>query len=136
MLRAATALIASMAAASAIAAPASAPAGPSACAASPRRVGACFVVHGRLAVWNGAPAVRIWRIGTKRMLGVVGADGDPASAHLTPPSVDRARTTDFTAVDGDYRVCPLSIARPGHMQIVCMDGAANLVAREPRALKP
>ena len=126
------ALSLTMTAALAVSAPLLATDGPSACAASAKRGGACFVVHGRLAVWNGDPAMRIWRIGTKRMLGVVGADGDAASANLTPSSVDRVRTTNFTEVDGDYRVCPLTASKPGRMQIVCIDSAAKLVAREPK----
>jgi hypothetical protein len=33
-------------------------------------VAKCFVVHGRLSFYNGAPSARIWKIGTKRILGV------------------------------------------------------------------
>jgi hypothetical protein len=104
---------------------------PSACAASPKLVGACFTVHGRLSLWNGAPAFRIWSIGTKRMLGVNGADNDPDAASPIPDAVARLRATDFTQVYGDYRVCPFSLSKPGRMQFVCIDGAANLSAREP-----
>ena len=114
-----------------VAAPCLAADSSSACATSPKLVGVCFTVHGRLAVWNGAPAFRISLIGTKRILGVNGADGEPASATAIPEAVRRARTTNFTEVYGDYRVCPLSPDRPGRMQFVCIDSAANLVAREP-----
>jgi hypothetical protein len=114
-----------------VAAPCLAADGSSACAASPKRVGACFSVRGRLAVWNGAPAFRISLIGTKRILGINDADGDPASATAIPEAVIRARTTNFTQVYGDYRVCPLSAARPGRMQFVCIDRASNLSPREP-----
>ncbi len=41
-----------------------------ACKSDPDIVGVCFTVHGRLSAWNGAPTMRIWRIGTKRILGV------------------------------------------------------------------
>ena len=101
------------------------------CAASPKLVGACFTVHGRLALWNGAPAFRIWPVGTKRMLGVNGADNDPEAASPIPDAVARLRKTDFTQVYGDYRVCPFSLGKPGRMQFVCIDSAANLSAREP-----
>jgi hypothetical protein len=40
------------------------------CSKHPQLVGTCFTVRGRLSVYNGAPALRIWRIGTKRILGV------------------------------------------------------------------
>jgi hypothetical protein len=33
-------------------------------------VGACFTVRGRLSVYNGNPSVRIWPIGTTRLLGL------------------------------------------------------------------
>jgi hypothetical protein len=112
-----------------LASPAFAAAG--ACATSPKRVGACFTVHGRLALWNGAPAFRIWPVGTKRMLGVNGADDDPDAAIPIPDAVAKLRATDMTQVYGDYRVCPFSRGRPGHMQFVCIDGATNLTAREP-----
>ena len=101
------------------------------CAASPKLVGACFTVHGRLALWNGAPAFRIWPIGTKRMLGVNGADDNPEAASPIPDVVARLRKTDMTQVDGDYRVCPFSVSKPGHMQFVCIDGATTLSARDP-----
>jgi hypothetical protein len=105
--------------------------GPSACASSPKLVGACFTVHGRLSLWNGSPAFRIWPIGTKRMLGVNGADDDPDAASPIPDAVARLRATDFTQVYGDYRVCPFSRSKSGHMQFVCIDSASNLSAREP-----
>jgi hypothetical protein len=34
-----------------------------------------------------------------------------------------------TEVYGDYNVCPLTKDSSGAMQMVCIDGAANLVAR-------
>jgi hypothetical protein len=112
-------------------APALAAGEPGVCAASPKLVGACFTIHGRLALWNGAPAFRIWPTGTKRMLGVNGADGDPDAANPIPDAVAKLRKTDFTQVYGDYRVCPFSRSQPRHMQFVCIDAASNLTAREP-----
>ncbi|MEJ0066735.1 MAG: hypothetical protein WDM85_16045 [Caulobacteraceae bacterium] len=44
----------------------------------------CFVVHGILHGSNGVPAVRLWRSGTKRVLGIVGGDGDPAGGRSDP----------------------------------------------------
>jgi hypothetical protein len=129
MLRAAPAIIVAMAIAVASSTMA-ADTAPS-CAASPKLVGSCFTVHGHLSLWNGAPAFRIWPIGTRRMLGVNGADDDPDAVSPIPDAVARLRTSDMTQVYGDYRVCPFSISKPGHMQFVCIDGATNLSAREP-----
>src|SRR5215831_10299269 len=44
--------------------------GDKSCRQHPQVIGKCFTVHGRLSIYNGAPAMRIWRIGTRRMLGV------------------------------------------------------------------
>jgi hypothetical protein len=40
------------------------------CKTDPDIIDACFNVHGRLSAWNGSPTMRIWRTGTKRILGV------------------------------------------------------------------
>ena len=40
------------------------------CREHPQLAGKCFNVHGRLSTYNGNPAVRLWNLRTKRMLGV------------------------------------------------------------------
>src|SRR5947199_7605147 len=40
------------------------------CRDHPQLVGKCFNVHGRLSIHNGNPAVRLWNLRTRRMLGV------------------------------------------------------------------
>jgi hypothetical protein len=111
--------------------PGIAPAG-TICKDSPRVTGACFTVHGRLFAANGTPTFRIWRVGTKRIIGVDSADGDLESGGL-PDSVEKLVEPDAFKVDvyGDYRVCPFTKDRPGRMQIVCIDDASRLVA-QPR----
>lgn len=102
-----------------------------ACKDSPKIVGECFMVHGRLSAWNGTPTFRIWRVGTKRILGVVGADGGPEGG--MPLSIEELVLPDAFKIDvyGDYQVCPLTTLRPGRMQIVCIKDASHLVA-QPR----
>src|SRR6185437_7143685 len=65
------------------------------CRPTPVPAQPCFSVRGRLSAWNGAPTFRLHPDGSKRLLGVVGGDGDPASrsvltanlrAAMTPPS--------------------------------------------------
>jgi len=104
-----------------------------ACAASPARVGECFTVHGRLTACGGVPTVRIWVIGTKRILGVVAANSHPAGDHLLPPSLEETMFSEppcSKAAYGDFTICPLSPDRPGVMRMVCMTGARNLVFRD------
>ncbi len=94
--------------------------------------GPCRTVHGRRALWNGTPAVRISVLGTHRVLGVVQPN---ARFDDLPPAVRRIWTgqdvdADWkTAIEGDFRVCPAAPARPGRMQPVRVIGAANLKLR-------
>jgi hypothetical protein len=96
-----------------------------ACARSPKLVGACFIVRGSLTLADGTPGIRIWRIGTKRMLGVLDASRNPEGDSVTPSNV-KELLTPFRAVIGNYDVCPLTRERQGWMQMVCIKGASNL----------
>jgi hypothetical protein len=90
----------------------------------------CFVVRGVLEPSNGTPGLRIHRLGTRRLLGVVGGDGDPDSLSMPPPRVKAVMTPptpgDLNSVSGDFRVCPLATERAGWMQPVCIAGATHL----------
>lgn len=106
------------------------------CEKSPEIVGACFVVHGRLFFANGNPSFRIWRVGTKRVLGVSDwrnagdMSADLANLHL-PPGIQKRflENLDETYIFGDYTVCPLEPEHPGWMQDVCIVRAENLVVK-------
>jgi hypothetical protein len=90
------------------------------CKSNPRVVDACFSVRGRLNYWNGTPSTRIWIIGTHRILGLPGEDGDlpnNVKAHL------HAFGDEITA---DYLVCPFAKYRKGEMQMVCVQSATNV----------
>jgi hypothetical protein len=83
---------------------------------------------------NGAPAVRIWEIGTRRILGV--AQPTQSLADL-PDNVRRLWAANgdeaMWSADlyGDFTVCPLAPSRPGRMQPVALKAARNL-QRRPR----
>jgi hypothetical protein len=68
------------------------------------------------------------------MLGILTAD-DLSEAEnpdlLLPKSVKLLLDKDVwrTGVYGDYDVCPLTKSHPGAMQMVCIAGAENLVAK-------
>jgi hypothetical protein len=93
------------------------------CATDPDLAGACFTVHGRLSYWNGAPATRISVMGTKRILGV--------PDEIVPESM-APQLTDSVEAFGDYRVCPMTRERTGHMQMVCIDSAENVTYKSRR----
>ena len=105
------------------------------CERSIDRVGKCFWVHGRLMAYNGAPAFRIWPMGTHRMLGVNVPKGEDSENPRFPAEVNAAWGPRFdafsTALFGDYLVCPFSRPRGGWMQYVCVAKARRVIAAPP-----
>jgi len=110
----------------------------------------CYWAHGRLAVYNGNPSARIWKIGTHRILGVfsgpshfppkTNADGE--SPEL-PLSLERAYEADyrrwkqsdakyyeFPLIFADFEVCPLEPEKKGEMQAVCIESATNILVQK------
>lgn len=104
----------------------------SSCHRSKELVGDCFTVRGRLNLTNGTPNVRIWKIGTHRILGVVSANGAAEGDGVIPSNVKELiwPAADESPIDasvyGSYRVCPLSREHTGAMQTVCIDKASRL----------
>ncbi|MGA2631079.1 MAG: hypothetical protein ABSG54_12805 [Terriglobia bacterium] len=92
------------------------------CQTDPDIIGACFKFHGRLSFWNGTPSARIWRIGTKRILGV--------RNEILPKDVNPHMDFGVEAF-GNFTVCPFTEERPGEMQMVCVEAVDNVVYRKP-----
>jgi hypothetical protein len=90
------------------------------CKGDPDLIGACFTVHGRLSAWNGTPTYRIWRIGTRRILGV--------SNDILPESL-AANMSWGVEASGNFLVCPFSREHAGRMQQVCVESVSNLKYR-------
>jgi hypothetical protein len=104
-----------------------------ACSTSPEVVGPCFFVHARLSVANGNPDIRLWPVGSKRILGVWPINGNPEEA---PGKLQKLLNPDPDVdIFGDYQVCPLTAAKPGWMQMVCISHAANLNIVERNRIK-
>ncbi len=107
----------------------------------------CYWAHGRLSVYNGNPSDRIWKIGTRRILGVfngpshfppstIADDEDPE----LPVNLEMAyeadyrrwkqsegnRDYEFPVVFADFEVCPLEPEKKGEMQAVCVESAKNI----------
>jgi len=86
-------------------------------------------------LWNGAPSVRIWVAGTRRVLGVVqphdSFDDLPASVRTIWNGKD-VEADWATAIHGDFKVCPVGEARPGRMQQVTLVDARRLSTRPRR----
>jgi hypothetical protein len=96
----------------------------------------CYWTHGRLPNYKGTPTLRLWKIGTKRILsihsgpGYKRGDNEENSNPEVPANVDRAFKTDLTRVYGDFEICPLEPERPGEMQRVCVESAKNIFAED------
>ena len=86
-------------------------------------------MHGRLAVYNGAPALRILKIGTRRLLGVSEQRFAIAGYRNIPEEI-QAKINQDTLLYGDYLVCPFTKQRKQEMQLVCIEKATNLVAKK------
>jgi hypothetical protein len=108
---------------------------PPKCKGNAKLVGDCFTIHGRMQAGNGTPSIRIWRVGTQRMLGVPEGDedGDPDVASL-PDVIYKTNIRD-QAMFADFVVCPLTKEKPGAMQMVCVESATHLVLSGARPQK-
>jgi hypothetical protein len=93
--------------------------------------GECFNVHGRLSVYNGTPSIRLWPMGTKRLLAVIDPNDVSNAPGPTVLPVDIKSKLDWDKnVFGDFRVCPLTRPQSGRMQTVCIESGKNLIVRE------
>jgi hypothetical protein len=92
------------------------------CTSDPDLVDACFTVHGRLNFANGNPTARIWRIGTKRILG---------TDDILPGSLGLKMDFGVEAY-GDFYVCPFTPERRGEMRSVCIESAQNVIYKDYR----
>ncbi len=95
------------------------------CRTDRRVIGECFEVHGRLSFGNGNPALRMWRVGTSRYLGIWD-DEEP----IVPANLAAVLEPDGRTVFGDFLVCPFTVERAGWMRMVCIESACNLVVRD------
>src|ERR1041385_8689231 len=100
------------------------------CRSRSNLVGKCFTVRGRLSVYNGTPSIRLWPIGTKRLLGILDPTDISAvpGSNTIPPSIESKLDFD-KQVFGDFLVCPLTVSHPGRMQTVCIESGKNLFVR-------
>jgi hypothetical protein len=99
----------------------------------------CYLAHGRLAAYNGTPTMRLWKIGTNRIVAIhsgpgfkregAQADEDNADPEM-PENVERAMKPFKNVVFADFEICPLEPEYRGRMQDVCIESAKNIVVGE------
>ncbi len=90
------------------------------CRGNPELVDKCYKVRGRISINNGTPGLRMWKVGTKRMLGIVPPEGE-----IIPMNLQKLIKWG-TEIFGNYEVCPFSKEKAGYMQFVCVESASNL----------
>jgi hypothetical protein len=95
------------------------------CRLHPKLIGKCFPVHGRLSIYNGAPAMRIWKVGTQRMLGVSEQRFAVEGYRNVPENIQKQINQDVELF-GDFLVCPFTSAKRGEMQMVCIEEGKHL----------
>ena len=93
-----------------------------ACKSDPDIMEACFTIHGRLNVWNGSPSLRIWPVGTRRIMGVL--DEYPLPGELDDYDLLNG------AAWGDFEVCPFTKDRQGWMRMVCVESASKVTYKK------
>lgn len=102
----------------------------------PQNVAECYWTHGRITIGNGNPSYRMWKIGTKRPLGIYSGP----SVYHGRPSPDNEHPEFPTNIDknwapgvgaplyGDFEVCPLAPEHPGTMRPVCVESEKNCLS--------
>jgi len=106
----------------------------------------CYWTRGRITCCNGNPAMRMWKVGTKRILRIHSGPGadriDPLDNEHPelPANLQKAYEADYRhrvqskgdlgstdIVYGEFEVCPFEPEHPGWMQAVCVESAKNIV---------
>ncbi len=90
------------------------------CKTNPYLVGACYAIRGRIGAYNGTPSMRIWPVGSSRLLGVLSSENE-----ILPDNI-RGKVSFEHRVYADLVVCPFTKAQPGVMQLVCVETATNV----------
>ena len=100
------------------------------CRQHPQLSGPCYQIRGRLSVYNGAPALRIWPIGSNRLLGISAARFFLPNYENIPADVLAQLATADSQMFADFVVCPFTQDLPGVMRLVCVDSAENILIRK------
>jgi hypothetical protein len=99
------------------------------CKEHPMLSGQCYKVRGRMNLANGTPSVRIWPVGTKRILGVSEGRFHLEKYVNVPDELVQQLTWD-NAMFADFTVCPFTGDKPGVMRLVCVESAEKVVVRK------
>ena len=101
---------------------------------TPEIAASCYWTRGRLSVYSGNPSLRLWKVGTKRILGIYSGPStfpprtteDSESPELSPNLEKLDGALDGGEIFADFEVCPLRPEHPGRMQPACIESAKNI----------
>jgi hypothetical protein len=101
---------------------------------TPENAASCYWTHGRLSIYNGNPSLRVWKIGTKHLLGIYGGPStfpprtseDSESPELPPNLENLDGALEGGEIFADFEVCPLRPEHPHQMQPACIESAKNI----------
>lgn len=100
------------------------------CRDHPKLSGPCFKIRGRMAFYNGTPSLRIWPVGTNRILGISEGRFYLEGYDNVPEELVRQLTTFDTVMFADFLVCPFTDDKPGVMRLICVESADNISIRK------
>ena len=99
------------------------------CKEHPMLSGPCFTVRGRMSIYVGNPGIRIWPVGTKRLLGISEYKYYLEDYDNIPDDLVKQLNVK-NAMYADFTVCPFTKDKPGVMRLVCVESARNITMRE------
>ncbi len=86
-------------------------------------------MRGRLSVYNGAPALRLWKVGTRRVFGI-SEQRFSVPGYRNIPDYVESQVNQDVALFGDFLICPFTRPRAGEMQLVCIEAGKHLIVRK------
>lgn len=100
---------------------------------TPENAASCYWTHGRLSIYNGNPSLRVWKIGTKHLLGIYSGSltfpprtSEVSESPELPPNLETLDGAfDGGEIFADFQVCPLRPEHPHQMQPACIESAKN-----------
>jgi hypothetical protein len=117
---------------------------------TPEIAASCYWTRGRLSLYNGNPGWRLWKVGTKRILGIYSGPHSQRYDRLDnehpelPANLETIYDAEYKramarkdpnagwpgSAFGDFEVCPLEPGRKGEMQAACIESARNIILQK------
>jgi hypothetical protein len=99
------------------------------CKEHPMLSGPCFKIRGRMSFSNGTPSIRIWPVGTNRILGISEGRFYLEDYENVPDELVHQLSWE-TAMYADFTICPFTNDEPDVMRLICVESAENISIRK------